>query len=1059
MTFLKKILKKLLGNKNERSIIEAKKYLSSIKQIEYTLHSISNEMLRYKTIEFKNKIKNCTQEIYNKIESLKTKIEQSSDLSLKESIYIQLEKLKKEMYQIEKDCLNKLLPEAFAVVIETSRRFKENKELIVKATFFDKEFSLNKDYVILQEDKAIWKTSWDAAGKPIIWDIIYYDVQILGGIILHHGKIAEMATGEGKTLVATLPIYLNALTGRGVHVVTVNDYLAKRDAAWIAPLMEFHGLKVDCIDKYIPNTNMRKEAYQADITYGSNNEFGFDYLRDNMVQNKKDLMQRELNYVIIDEVDSVLIDEARTPLIISGPIDTKENNLENNFYLLKNVVQSMIEKQRIELSKILKNSRELIKKGDTLLGGFKLLQVYRGLPKYKPLIKFLSEKNILNILQNTENKYNKDNCEDMSTVDVDLYFIINEANNTVVLTDKGIDFISKSVNDNSFFILPDITMEIINLELINLSKEEEFTQREKILNIYSYKSKRIHAINQLLKAYTLFNKDVDYVVLDGHVKIVDEQTGRIIEGRRYADGIHQAIEAKENVKIESPSQTLASITLQNYFRMYNKISGMTGTAETEADEFWYLYKLDVVIIPPNKPIKRLDKEDLVFKTMREKYNAIIEEIVLLSTKYKRPVLVGTTSVEVSELLSCALKLRNIKHNVLNAKLHKKEADIIAQAGSTSVVTIATNMAGRGTDIKLSKEVIKYGGLAILGTERHESRRIDRQLRGRAGRQGDPGSSQFYVSLEDKLMRLFIGSDRLSKLMDIIGEAIQHSLITRSIERAQKKVEENNFMIRKRLLEYDNVMNKQREIIYNLRKSAILGKHIDIDISKMIYHVINEIVNNNKKNLEHFKSELINIFGLITNQIIEIFSSNQKNIINELFIIIMKHYKLIKSIKLNEFKSLIDKNNILLSDGNRNILISSYDVNIQFNNIEQKIILNVIDSLWKQHLSEMDDLRNFVQNAVYEQKDPILVYKSKAFTLFKKVINDIYKNIVSFLFKFKLNSINKLNLSEEFFKLLNNINSKDYITLRNIINGDIKRIKYKQLENFLIKEKGNWTIDY
>ncbi|WGH27400.1 MAG: preprotein translocase subunit SecA [Candidatus Bostrichicola ureolyticus] len=1004
MTFLEKILKKikLLGNKNERSILDAKKYLYDIKQCIITMQSLSNDRLRNKTIEFKNRIKNSTQEIYKKIENLKTQIEQYSDISLKERAYIKLENLKKEMYKIEEDCLHKLIPEAFAVIIETARRFKEN--IIVNATFFDRELSNNKDYIIIKDDKAIWKNTWYAAGKHIIWDMIHYDVQIIGGIILHNGKIAEMATGEGKTLVATLPIYLNALTGRGVHVVTVNDYLAKRDAAWIAPLMEFNGIIVDCIDKYIPNTDRRKQAYRADITYGSNNEFGFDYLRDNMAQDKKDLMQRELNYVIIDEVDSVLIDEARTPLIISGPTDIKDNN----FYLLKDKVESMIEKQRIELRKILKKSRELIQHGDTIRGGFKLLQVYRGLPKYKPLIKFLSEKNILYILQNTENKYNQCNGEDMFKVDVDLYFIINEANNTVELTDKGIDYISKSVNDSSFFILPDITMEIVNIENKKLSTEEELDQKEKIFNIFSLKSKRIHAINQLLKAYTLFNKDVDYVVLEGKVKIVDEQTGRIIEGRRYSDGIHQAIEAKENVNIESNSQTLASITLQNYFRMYKKIAGMTGTAETESEEFWYLYKLDVVIIPPNKPIKRLDKEDIVFKTMREKYNAIIDEIVLLSTKYKRPVLVGTTSVEVSELLSFALKLRNINHNVLNAKLHKKEAEIIAKAGDTSVVTIATNMAGRGTDIKLSKEVINNGGLAIIGTERHDSRRIDRQLRGRAGRQGDPGSSQFYVSLEDKLMRLFIGSDRLAKLMDIIGSSIQHSLITRSIERAQKKVEENNFMIRKRLLEYDNVMNKQREIIYKLRKYAIIGKHIDIDIANMIYNVINKIVNEN--NLELFKSEFINNFGLINQNIIDIFTktSKKQDIINKLYNIILEQYKLIKSIKINELNYLIDRNKenqaILFSDGIRNIYIILYtNVSGQslINDIEQKIILNVIDDIWKEHLCEMDNLRNFVQNAVYEQKDPLLVYKSEAFTLFKRVINEINKNIVSFLFKSKI----------------------------------------------------------
>ena len=783
MSFLNKILKSFLGDKNQKDLKEVGKIVAKIKKVEPALRELSDDELRQKTREFREKIKTATAEISAQIEELKAQIKSTANIDEKEGLFSKIESLKKDSYKMEEKVLNEIQPEAFALVKETARRWAENGQIVVEATDRDRELAATKDFVEIQGDKAVWKNSWDAAGTSVVWDMVHYDVQFIGGSVLHSGKIAEMATGEGKTLVGTLPIYLNALTGRGVHVVTVNDYLAKRDSAWMGPLYQFHELTIDCIDNHEPNSDSRRKAYQSDITYGTNNEFGFDYLRDNMVTSPEELVQRELNFAVVDEVDSVLIDDARTPLIISGPVPQGDRH---EFDILKPSVDRIVEIQKKTVSGIFNEAKKLIAAGNRKDGGFKLLQAYRGLPKNKHLIKFLSEDGNRVLLQKTEAQYMQDNNREMHKVDKDLYFVIDEKNNQIDLTDKGVEYMSQGNSDPNFFVLQDIGTEIAELEAKNLPKEEEFAAKDELFREFAIKSERVHTLNQLLKAYTLFEKDDQYVVIDGEVKIVDEQTGRIMEGRRYSDGLHQAIEAKENVKIEAATQTFATITLQNYFRMYNKLAGMTGTAETEAGEFWQIYKLDVVVIPTNRPILRKDKQDLVYKTNREKYNAVIEEIERLIAQ-GRPVLVGTTSVEISQLLSRALSLRKIPHQVLNAKLHKKEAEIVAEAGNPGVVTIATNMAGRGTDIKLKQEVKDAGGLAIIGTERHDSRRVDRQLRGRAGRQGDPGSSQFYVSLEDNLMRLF-GSERIARMMDRLGhkegDVIQHSMITKSIERAQ-----------------------------------------------------------------------------------------------------------------------------------------------------------------------------------------------------------------------------------------------------------------------------------
>lgn len=1018
MSFFNKILKSFLGDKNQRDLKEVGKIVEKIKKIELSVQELTDDELRERTRLFKEKIKQATAEIRGQIEQVRQQIKTTKNVDEKEALFSKIEELEKESYKIEEAVLNEIHPEAFAVLKETSRRWAENGQIVVKATEQDRELAATKDFVEIQGDKAVWKNKWNAAGTEVVWDMVHYDVQFIGGSVLHEGKIAEMATGEGKTLVGTLPIYLNALPGRGVHVVTVNDYLAKRDSAWMGPLYQFHELTIDCIDNHQPSSDSRKKAYQADITYGTNNEFGFDYLRDNMVNTPDELVQRELNYAVVDEVDSVLIDDARTPLIISGPVPQGERQ---EFDILKPSVDRIVDVQKKTISAIFSEAKKLIAQGNKKDGGFKLLQAYRGLPKNKHLIKFLSEDGNRVLLQKTEAQYMQDNNREMHKVDKDLYFVIDEKNNQIDLTDKGVEYMSQGNQDPNFFILQDIGSEVAELEAKNLPKEEEFALKDELFREFAIKSERVHTLNQLLKAYTLFEKDDQYVVMDGEVKIVDEQTGRIMDGRRYSDGLHQAIEAKENVKIEAATQTFATITLQNYFRMYNKLSGMTGTAETEAGEFWQIYKLDVVVIPTNRPIQREDKQDLVYKTNREKYNAVIEEIEKL-TAQGRPVLVGTTSVEISQLLSRALGLRKIPHQVLNAKLHKKEAEIVAQAGHPGVVTIATNMAGRGTDIKLSKEVKEAGGLAIIGTERHDSRRVDRQLRGRAGRQGDPGSSQFYVSLEDNLMRLF-GSERIAKMMDRLGhkegDVIQHSMITKSIERAQKKVEENNFGIRKRLLEYDDVMNKQRDVIYKRRKNALFGDHLKYDIENMIYDTAASIVSKTKldNNYKDFEYEIIKYFtmespvsenefkGKAVEELVDlVYQKASEDYQMKLKVLKEKTFPIIENVYTQQgamFKNI----QAPFSDGHRYLNIvtdlkEAYETQCDslISDFEKNASLAIIDENWKLHLREMDDLRRSSQGAVYEQKDPLVIYKQESFVLFSEMIDKVNKEIVSFLFK-------------------------------------------------------------
>ncbi|PIE50406.1 MAG: preprotein translocase subunit SecA [Flavobacteriales bacterium] len=1017
MSFLNKILKSFLGDKNARDLKEVKKVVGKIKSVEPDIQKLSDNGLREKTAEFKEKIKTATKKFTDEVAKIKEEITTTTDIDKKEALFGKIDTLKKESYKVEEEVLESILPEAFALIKETARRLAQNGEIRVTANEQDQYLAETKDFVDLQGGEAVWKNAWDAEGTDVVWDMTHYDVQFIGGVVLHSGKIAEMQTGEGKTLVGTLPIYLNALTGRGVHVVTVNDYLAKRDCAWMGPLYQFHGLTIDCIDKHQPNSDARRKAYNCDITYGTNNEFGFDYLRDNMVSSPEELVQRELNYAIIDEVDSVLIDDARTPLIISGPVP---NGDRQEYDVLKPSVDRIVQVQKKTITKIFSEAKKLIASGNTKEGGFKLLQAYRGLPKSRPLIKFLSQSGNKALLQKVEAQYMQDNNRDMPIVDKDLYFVIDEKNNQVDLTDKGVEYMSQGT-DPDFFVLQDIGTEIAELEAQNLPKEEEFEKKEELFRDFAVKSERVHTMTQLLKAYTLFEKDDEYVVMEGQVKIVDESTGRIMEGRRYSDGLHQAIEAKENVKIEAATQTFATITLQNYFRMYNKLAGMTGTAETEAGEFWEIYELDVIVIPTNRPIARDDKHDLVYKTNREKYNAVIEEIERI-TSAGRPVLLGTTSVEISQLLSRALSMRKIKHQVLNAKLHQKEAEIVAEAGRAGVVTIATNMAGRGTDIKLSDEVKKAGGLAIIGTERHDSRRVDRQLRGRAGRQGDPGSSQFYVSLEDNLMRLF-GSERIAKMMDKMGhkegEVIQHSMISKSIERAQKKVEENNFGIRKRLLEYDDVMNKQRDVIYKRRKNALFGDHLKYDLANMIFDVSASIVETNKVsniykdfeydvikhftmdapvNEEEFKSKTVQELTDILYKAAEEDYQHKMRLLKE------KAFPIIKNVFETQgemFKQI----QVPFSDGQKTIMIvtdlkQAYESECQtlINDFEKNITLSMIDENWKTHLREMDDLRRSSQGAVYEQKDPIVIYKQESFQLFSEMIDKLNKETLSFLYK-------------------------------------------------------------
>ncbi|AXG72751.1 preprotein translocase subunit SecA [Flavobacterium arcticum] len=1119
MSLINNILKAFVGDKSEKDIKAIQPIIKKVHSFETALAGLSHDELRAKTIYFKEKIKEARAEKDTKIASYLEEIERTEDIDKREDIYASIDALEKEAYDISEKVLMDILPEAFAVIKETARRFKENTSISVTATPYDRELSATKTYVELDGDTAVWANSWNAAGKEITWDMIHYDVQLIGGIVLHEGKIAEMQTGEGKTLVATLPMYLNALTGNGVHLVTVNDYLARRDSTWKAPLFEFHGMKVDCIDNHQPNSDARRKAYAADITYGTNNEFGFDYLRDNMAHSPEDLVQRKHNFAIVDEVDSVLIDDARTPLIISGPVPQGDRH---EFNELKPKVDHLVNLQRTLLNGVLAEAKKLIREGNTKDGGFLLLRVYRGLPKSKAVIKFLSEEGVKQILQKTENQYMQDNNREMHKVDEALYFVIEEKNNQVELTDNGIQFLSQDT-DKEFFVLPDIGTGIANIEKQKLEKEEEAERKEELFRDFSIKSERIHTLTQLLKAYTLFEKDVEYVIENNKVMIVDEQTGRIMDGRRYSDGLHQAIEAKENVKIEAATQTFATVTLQNYFRMYNKLAGMTGTAVTEAGEFWEIYKLDVVEIPTNRPIARKDEHDLIYKTTREKFNAVIEDVNKLSAA-GRPVLIGTTSVEISELLSRMLKMKNVPHNVLNAKLHTREAEIVAEAGKAGIVTIATNMAGRGTDIKLSKEVKDAGGLAIIGTERHDSRRVDRQLRGRAGRQGDPGSSQFYVSLEDNLMRLF-GSERVAKVMDRMGlkegEVIQHSMMTKSIERAQKKVEENNFGVRKRLLEYDDVMNAQREVVYKRRKHALHGERLKVDIANMMYDTAEDIISSNKEinDYKNFEFEIIRYFsisspvsesdfkkmseteltGKVYKAVMEAYQAKNERDAHEAFPVIKNVYE--------DESSQYERIVVPFTDGVKTLnVVTNLEKAYQTGgksliaDFEKNITLAIVDEAWKKHLRKMDELKQSVQLAVHEQKDPLLIYKFEAFNLFKKTVNGINKDVVSFLFKGDLPSQNPNNIQEakqvqkpkESYKtskeeVLNTdemaaqarevaqqsqgqsrpqvtetitretpkINRNDTVTIKHVMSGKTETMKFKKAESMLIT--GEWII--
>ena len=1018
LEIVNKALTGIFGSKEKKDIKRLQPYVDEINEEFAKLDGLSDDELRGKTKEIKAEIDTYLQHFDDEIASIKKDIEERSDIGIleKEGLYERIDELEEERNEELEIILMKMLPKAFAVVKETARRYKDKDALTVNAEAHDTEIAAIKDYVSIKGDTAEWSSTWTVADNPTKWNMVHYDVQLMGGIVLHEGKIAEMATGEGKTLVATLPAYLNALASRGVHIITVNDYLAKRDAQWMAPIFEFHGLTVDCIDHYQPHSDERKAAYLSDITYGTNNEFGFDYLRDNMVHSTEDIVQRKLHFTMVDEVDSVLIDDARTPLIISGPIGKTQNQ---EYEQLKPRVAKLVEQQRVLVRDLLNEAKQKIKNGKEKEAGLPLFRAYRGLPKYKPLIKFLSEQGNKVLMQKTENYYLQDNAKMMPEADEVLYFSIDEKNNAIELTEKGLEAMTGSSEDPNFFILPDIST---GLKAIDddpeLSDKEKLEKKNELTEEYKEKSQRIHSVNQLLKANTLFEKDTDYIVANGKVQIVDEQTGRVMEGRRYSDGLHQALEAKESVKIEEATQTYATVTLQNYFRMYHKLSGMTGTAVTEAGEFWEIYKLDVVVVPTNVPIIRDDRQDKIYKTIREKYNAVVEEIVEM-TKQGRPVLVGTTSVENSEILSKMLRIRSIDHQVLNAKQHQKEAEIVTNAGKPGAVTIATNMAGRGTDIKLHPDSKAAGGLAIVGTERHESRRIDRQLRGRAGRQGDPGSSQFYVSLEDNLMRLFVQGS-VAKVMDRMGleegEVIQHSMITKSIERAQKKVEENNFGIRKRLLEYDDVMNSQRELIYKKRKNALYGDRLGLDVMNMVYETAENLV----YNAADYEAFLLNTFATlnlqtsITNEQLEkgpanevaaelykeamlFYKEKNTNIAHQLFPL----FQNIKEEKGDQVENII----LPVTDGKRRMqmnvkLDKALETQGEFikTAIERSITLAFIDQEWKEHLREMDDLKHSVQNATYEQKDPLLIYKFEALELFKQLINRLNEETLSFLFR-------------------------------------------------------------
>lgn len=1010
-------LSSIFGNKATRDMKEIKPWVDKVKAAYPEIAALDNDALRAKTEELKAYIRNSAAEQRSKVEELKASVE-NTELEEREELFAQIDKLEKEILDIYEKALDEVLPAAFSIVKETAKRFSENEEITVTATEFDRHLAATKDFVRIEGDKAIYQNHWVAGGNDTVWNMVHYDVQLFGGVVLHKGKIAEMATGEGKTLVATLPVFLNALTGNGVHVVTVNDYLAKRDSEWMGPLYMFHGLSVDCIDKHQPNSDARRQAYLADITFGTNNEFGFDYLRDNMAISPKDLVQRQHNYAIVDEVDSVLIDDARTPLIISGPVPKGDDQL---FEQLRPQVERLVEAQKKLATQYLADAKRLIASNDKKEQEEGFLALYRShkcLPKNKALIKFLSEQGIKAGMLKTEEIYMEQNNKRMHEVTDPLYFVIDEKLNSVDLTDKGVDLISGNSADPTFFVLPDITAQLSELENEkDLTDEERLAKKDALMTNFAIKSERVHTINQLLKAYTMFEKDDEYVVIDGQVKIVDEQTGRIMEGRRYSDGLHQAIEAKEGVKVEAATQTFATITLQNYFRMYHKLSGMTGTAETEAGELWDIYKLDVVVIPTNRPIARNDMNDRVYKTKREKYKAVIEEIEKMVAA-GRPVLVGTTSVEISEMLSKMLTMRHIEHSVLNAKLHQKEADIVAKAGLSCAVTIATNMAGRGTDIKLSPEVKAAGGLAIIGTERHESRRVDRQLRGRAGRQGDPGSSVFFVSLEDDLMRLF-SSDRIAGVMDKLGfkegEMIEHSMISKSIERAQKKVEENNFGIRKRLLEYDDVMNKQRTVVYTKRRHALMGERIGMDIVNMIWdRCVNAI---EAPTYEDCKMVLLQTLAMETPFTEEEFRNEKKEkLADKAFDAAMELFKrktermaqiaypVIKQVYENQghmYENIL----IPITDGKRMYNIScnlkaAYESECKevVKAFEKSILLHVIDEAWKENLRELDDLKHSVQNASYEQKDPLLIYKLESVNLFDTMVDKINNQTVSILMR-------------------------------------------------------------
>ena len=1019
MGFLE-FITKLFGNKSQRDLKEITPYVDKIKAVYPSIQALSNDELRAKTEEIKQRIQDYVAEERAQVEALRQGIEEK-ELEEREAIWAEVDKIEKNITEKMEVVLEQSLPEAFAIMKDTARRFTENTEVVVTANDFDRTLATRFDFVRIENDKAIYQNHWIAGGNMITWDMIHYDVQLFGGVVLHKGKIAEMATGEGKTLVATLPVFLNALTRNGVHVVRVNDYLSKRDSEWMGPLYMFHGLSVDCIDKHQPNSDARRRAYNADITFGTNNEFGFDYLRDNMATSPNDLVQRKHNFAIVDEVDSVLIDDARTPLIISGPIPRGEVQLFEQF---RPNVEVVVNAQRDLCSKLLLEAKKKMASSDEAEveeGCIQLFRAYKGFPKNKALIKYLSEEGIKTQLLKTEEYFISENMRHMHEATDELYFIIDEKNNSIELTDKGIDLLTGKTNDPTFFVLPDITTELSQLEKMPGSDEEKQAKKDAILANYSVKSERVHTINQLLKAYALFEKDIQYVVIDNKVLIVDEQTGRIMDGRRYSDGLHQAIEAKEHVKVEAATQTFATITLQNYFRMYHKLSGMTGTAETEAGEFWDIYKLDVVVIPTNRPIARIDMNDRIYKTKREKYNAVIDEIVQL-TEAGRPVLVGTTSVEISELLSRMLTMRKIKHNVLNAKLHQKEAEIVALAGQSSTVTIATNMAGRGTDIKLSKEVKEAGGLAIIGTERHESRRVDRQLRGRAGRQGDPGSSVFYVSLEDDLMRLF-ASERIAALMDKLGfkegEVLEHNMLSKSVERAQKKVEENNFGIRKRLLEYDDVMNSQRTVIYTRRRHALMGERIGLDVLNTLYDTATSIADQYADTLDYegFKMELFKTFAMESPFTLEEYKGMRQNeLIEKLFEAVLQLFKrrmermtqvanpVIKQVFENQ-GAMYTNIMIPITDGRRMYNIScnlkeAYDTECKTiaKSFQKSVILHTIDESWKEHLREMDELRHSVQNASYENKDPLLIYKLESYNLFKQMVDTMNRKTVAILMR-------------------------------------------------------------